>query len=179
MVPRSALPTLHSLARGTRSSSSPARASPARPRLSRRPFPTRPTFRWRTPMSAHSLWKTSRAFSPASRRRHHRRGPALPGPVLLYAANVHDLNLFQRFLKLCAARTGQLLNLANLGNECGISQGTARAWLSVLEASYIVFRLPPHHRVAQVRTRPDRRRHAGLCRRRVLYALRDRGEILA
>lgn len=61
-------------------------------------------------------------------------------------ANVHDLNLFQRFLKLCAARTGQLLNLSNLGNECGISQGTARAWLSVLEASYIVFRLPPHHR---------------------------------
>lgn len=61
-------------------------------------------------------------------------------------ANVHDLNLFQRFLRLCAARTGQLLNLANLGNECGASQGTARAWLSVLEASYIVFRLPPHHR---------------------------------
>ena len=61
-------------------------------------------------------------------------------------ANVHDLNLFQRFLRLCAARTGQLLNLSNLGNECGIAQGTARAWLSVLEAGYIVFRLPPHHR---------------------------------
>lgn len=61
-------------------------------------------------------------------------------------ANVHDLNVFQRFLKLCAARTGQLLNLSNLGNECGVSQGTARAWLSVLEAGYIVFRLAPHHR---------------------------------
>lgn len=61
-------------------------------------------------------------------------------------SQVHDLSTFQRFLKLCAGRTGQLLNLANLALETGIAQSTARAWLSVLEASYIVFLLPPHHR---------------------------------
>lgn len=59
---------------------------------------------------------------------------------------VHDLSAFQRFLRLCAGRTGQLLNLSNLAQETGIAQSTARAWLSVLEASYIVFLLPPHHR---------------------------------
>ena len=59
---------------------------------------------------------------------------------------VQDLSTFQRFLRLCAGRTGQLLNLSNLAQETGISQSTARAWLSVLEASYIVFLLPPHHR---------------------------------
>lgn len=59
---------------------------------------------------------------------------------------VQDLNIFQRFLRLCAARTGQLLNLAALAGEAGISEGTARAWLSVLESSYLVMRLPPYHR---------------------------------
>lgn len=56
---------------------------------------------------------------------------------------VGDLLLFQTFLRLCAGRTGQILNLTSLANDCGISQPTARKWLSVLEASYIVFRLPP------------------------------------
>lgn len=60
--------------------------------------------------------------------------------------NVQDLSTFQRFVRLCAARIGQLLNLANLANDCGLSQNTAKAWLSVLEASYIVFLLRPHHR---------------------------------
>jgi hypothetical protein len=60
--------------------------------------------------------------------------------------NVQDLSTFQRFLRLCAARTGQLLNLAALAGEAGISQGSARAWLSVLESSYLVHRLPPYHR---------------------------------
>lgn len=55
---------------------------------------------------------------------------------------IGDLLLFQTFLRLCASRTGQLLNLSSLANDCGISQPTARSWLSVLEASYIVFRLP-------------------------------------
>ena len=59
---------------------------------------------------------------------------------------VHDLAAFQRFLRLCAGRTGQLLNLANLAQEAGVAQSTSRAWLSVLEASYIVHLLPPHHR---------------------------------
>jgi predicted AAA+ superfamily ATPase len=59
---------------------------------------------------------------------------------------VHDLSAFQRFLRLCAGRTGQLLNLASLAQDTGIAQSTARAWLSVLEASYIVHLLQPHHR---------------------------------
>ncbi len=61
-------------------------------------------------------------------------------------ANIQDLSTLQRFLKLCAARTGQLLNIANLAVECGVAQGTARSWLSVLEASYIVHLLQPYHR---------------------------------
>jgi uncharacterized protein len=59
---------------------------------------------------------------------------------------VRDLSLFQRFLRMCAARSGQLLNLASLGADCGISAVTAREWISVLEASYLVHRLPPYHR---------------------------------
>lgn len=59
---------------------------------------------------------------------------------------VRDLSLFQRFVRMCAARSGQLLNLAALGADCGISAVTAREWLSVLEASYLVVRLPPYHR---------------------------------
>jgi len=55
------------------------------------------------------------------------------------------LGTFQRFLKLCAGRTGQLLNLSSLANDCGITHKTAKAWISVLEASYIVYLLPPHH----------------------------------
>jgi len=60
--------------------------------------------------------------------------------------NVRDLSTFQRFVRLCAGRNGQLLNLSALSNDCGISQNTAKSWLSVLEASYIVFLLQPHHR---------------------------------
>ncbi len=59
---------------------------------------------------------------------------------------VRDLALFQRFLKLCAARSGQLLNLSALATDCGISHVTARQWLSVLEASYVVLLLQPFHR---------------------------------
>lgn len=59
---------------------------------------------------------------------------------------VRDLSLFQRFLKMCAARSGQLLNLSALAADCGISHVTAREWLTVLEASYIVYLLRPYHR---------------------------------
>lgn len=58
--------------------------------------------------------------------------------------NVQDLRLFRNFIGLCAARTGQLLNLNSLANECGISQPTAKSWLSVLQASYVVFLLNPY-----------------------------------
>lgn len=59
---------------------------------------------------------------------------------------VRGLKTFQVFLRMCAARTGQLLNLSALANDCGITHHTAKAWLSVLEASYLLFLLPPHHR---------------------------------
>ena len=59
--------------------------------------------------------------------------------------NVGDLLTFQTFLRMCAGRAGQLLSLSSLGAECGVSHATARAWLAVLEASYIAFRLPPLH----------------------------------
>ena len=59
---------------------------------------------------------------------------------------IRDLGQFQRFLRLCAGRTGQLLNLSGLGDDAGVSHNTAREWISVLEASYIIHRLPPHYR---------------------------------
>ena len=59
---------------------------------------------------------------------------------------VRDLSTFQIFLRLCAGRTGQILNLQSLANDCGISQATAREWISLLEASYILYRLPPFYR---------------------------------
>lgn len=59
---------------------------------------------------------------------------------------IRDLTQFQRFVRMCAARSGQMLNLAALGADCGISAVTAREWLTVLEASYLVMRLPPYHR---------------------------------
>jgi len=59
---------------------------------------------------------------------------------------VGDLEAFGRFLGLCAGRNAQLLNLTSLADDCGISQPTARSWLSVLEASYLVKLLRPHHR---------------------------------
>ncbi len=59
--------------------------------------------------------------------------------------NIGNLSLFHKFVKLCAARSGHLVNLSELGNVCGINHNTARSWLSVLEASYIIFLLQPHH----------------------------------
>ncbi len=58
---------------------------------------------------------------------------------------VRDLSAFGLFVRMCAARTGQLLNLSALAADCGVSTNTARGWLSVLEASYIAFTLAPHH----------------------------------
>lgn len=59
--------------------------------------------------------------------------------------NITDLSLFQKFMRLCAGRIGQIVNLTTLGNDCGVSHTTARAWLSILETSYIVFLLQPYH----------------------------------
>jgi predicted AAA+ superfamily ATPase len=60
-------------------------------------------------------------------------------------SNIGDLVAFQRFVQLSAGRTSQLLNLSSLASDCGVSQPTARAWASVLEASFIAFRLPSYH----------------------------------
>lgn len=60
-------------------------------------------------------------------------------------AQVGDLTVFQTFVTLCASRIGQLLNLTSLGSECGISDNTAKRWLSILQASYIVHLVQPHH----------------------------------
>ncbi|ADC72040.1 AAA family ATPase [Thioalkalivibrio sp. K90mix] len=58
---------------------------------------------------------------------------------------VQDLDAFQRFVRLCAGRSGQVLNLSSLAADCGITHNTAKAWISVLEASYVLFLLRPHH----------------------------------
>ena len=58
-------------------------------------------------------------------------------------AAVQDLQRFERFVRLCAGRTGQLLNLSSLGNDAGVTHSTARAWLDLLQSSYIVHLLPP------------------------------------
>jgi predicted AAA+ superfamily ATPase len=59
---------------------------------------------------------------------------------------VRDLRTFEVFLRLCAARTGQLLNLSALGSDCGVSHTTVRHWLSILETGYIIRLVPPYHR---------------------------------
>jgi len=60
--------------------------------------------------------------------------------------NVRDLLVFQRFVRMCAGRTGQILNLSSLASDCGVTHNTAKAWISVLEASYIIHLLQPHHK---------------------------------
>ena len=83
----------------------------------------------------------------------HDRGIAPPDWLASYVAtyierdvrmitNVGDLVTFQRFVQLCAGRTGQLVNYASLASDAGISQPTAKTWLSVMEASFLLFRLP-------------------------------------
>lgn len=59
--------------------------------------------------------------------------------------NVGDLESFGRFVRLCAGRNGQLLNLTSLGNDCGITHTTASRWLSILEASFLIHLLRPYH----------------------------------
>ncbi len=59
--------------------------------------------------------------------------------------NIGDLSDFLRFIRLCAGRIGQVLNISSLASDAGISPNTAKSWLSVLEASYVCFLLKPHH----------------------------------
>ena len=60
--------------------------------------------------------------------------------------NINDLGTFQTFLKMCASRIGQLLNLSSLANDCGITHNTAKSWISILESSFVVFLLRPHYK---------------------------------
>lgn len=59
--------------------------------------------------------------------------------------NIGDLEIFSRFIRLCAGRSGQLLSLSTMASDSGISHTTAKRWLSVLEASFIIALLRPHH----------------------------------
>ncbi len=60
--------------------------------------------------------------------------------------NIKDLSKFEIFLKMCAGRTGQVINLSSLGNDCGVNHATVKSWLSVLEASYIIKMMRPYFR---------------------------------
>ena len=103
---------------------------------------------------AGDLWKT--VWTGGYPRIHDRRldaGAWLADYVATYVerdvrqvVKVTDLDAFTSFLRLSAARTGQELNLSALGSDAGVSHNTARAWLSVLEASFIVLRIPRWHR---------------------------------
>lgn len=59
--------------------------------------------------------------------------------------NIADINAFIQFTQLCAGRVGQLLNYVSLASDAGISPNTAKAWLSILETSYVLYRLQPYH----------------------------------
>ena len=61
-------------------------------------------------------------------------------------SQIEDLHMFEKFVRLVATRVGQLLNYSSLSNDVGVSQPTIRKWISLLEASYILFLLPPFFR---------------------------------
>jgi hypothetical protein len=60
--------------------------------------------------------------------------------------NIRDLSAFRRFLYLSAGRTGQLVNLSEFAGECGVSHNTIKAWISILEASFLIRLVQPYHR---------------------------------
>lgn len=95
------------------------------------------------------MWRGS---YPASYDRDLEPGDWYPSYVATYLErdvrtilNVGDLVAFQTYLKLCAGRVGQLVNLSSLGADAGVTHATAKAWLSVLEAGYVAWRLPSFH----------------------------------
>ncbi|MBN2857941.1 MAG: ATP-binding protein, partial [Candidatus Delongbacteria bacterium] len=60
--------------------------------------------------------------------------------------NIGNISLFINFVKMCAGRVGQLLNLSSLAADCGINHSTAERWISLLETSFIVYRLRPYYK---------------------------------
>ncbi len=59
--------------------------------------------------------------------------------------NIENLYLFEKFIRLCAGRTGQLLNMSSLAVETGVDVKTVSSWIGVLESSFVLYRLQPHH----------------------------------
>ncbi|HET9056629.1 MAG TPA: ATP-binding protein [Chitinophagaceae bacterium] len=59
--------------------------------------------------------------------------------------NISNISLFLKFIRLCAGRTGSVLNLNSLANDCGVDQKTATHWMSILQASFVVYLLRPFH----------------------------------
>ncbi|MCB9283008.1 MAG: ATP-binding protein [Lewinellaceae bacterium] len=93
-----------------------------------------------------------KGFYPRIYDRELEQSEFFPDYILTYAerdvrqsVNVENLALFQQFLGLCAGRTGQLVNMSQMGNELGIDYRTVRSWLSILQASFIVYLLAPYH----------------------------------
>jgi predicted AAA+ superfamily ATPase len=98
---------------------------------------------------ASHLWK---GFYPVLYDRDLKPTEWLPEYVETYVErdlrqiiNVNDLSAFRNFLRLCAGHVGQLVNFSSFGNQIGISYNTVKKWLSVLETSFVIFRLEPHH----------------------------------
>jgi predicted AAA+ superfamily ATPase len=60
--------------------------------------------------------------------------------------NIENILAFEKLISLCAGRVGQMLNFSNLSNELGVDHKTVRSWIGLLEASYIIFLLPPYHK---------------------------------
>lgn len=112
------------------------------------------------PISSHAsharkdLWKTLfMGFYPRIHDKHLEPQDWLRNYYQTYVerdvrqiVNVGDIETFGRFVRLCAGRSGQLLNLSSLATDCGVTHTTARRWLSVLEASFLIYLLRPHHR---------------------------------
>lgn len=106
---------------------------------------------------AHSLPETLdevmlKGFYPAVYSRDLSSSEYFPSYVSTYIErdvrllrNIPDSNAFLRFVRLCAARSGQILNYSELSNACGVSVPTVRAWISVLIQSYVLFELPPYY----------------------------------
>lgn len=104
------------------------------------------------PIESYEQW-IFRGFYPRLYDRQLSPGEWLPAYVETYierdvrnVVNVSDLSLFRTFLRLCAGRIGQVVNLTALGNDIGIDQKTVRRWLSVLETTFTVFLLQPYYR---------------------------------
>lgn len=60
--------------------------------------------------------------------------------------NIGDLSAFSRFVKLCAGRVGQIINLTSLANDAGVTVNTAKSWLSVLQASFVIYLVAPYYK---------------------------------